>query len=168
MNELPEGLSSDWTFIYKFIFPAFWIGGFGIGAISLWFSGWNLIPMGDWFWILYAWHVGAVFIYLTWARFKFVCIDEKYLHVSNARRKCQIPLAQISKVTEWRWNHTHPVTVHFAQPTEFGNSIVFMPKVRILGLWFSNPVVAKIREAARCSAPGCLDRRLAGDRTDGM
>ena len=152
MNELPEDLSSDWTFIYKFIFPALWIGGFGIGAISLGFSPGTTIPLGDRFWILFVWLGGAAYIYSTWVRFKVVRMDDKYLHVSNTRRQCQIPLTQIIKVTEWRWNHTHPVTVYFAQPTEFGNSIVFMPKVRMFGLWFSHPVVAKIREAARMNS----------------
>jgi len=149
MNELPEELSSDWTFIYKFILPVFWTGGFGIGAISLRFLEGEIIPLGGRVGILFVWLVWAAYISSTWIRFKVVRMDDTYLYVSNTRRQCQIPLTQISKVTEWRWNHTHPVTVHFAQPTEFGNSIMFIPKVRIIGLWFSHPVVAKMREAAR-------------------
>lgn len=152
MNELPEELSSGWTFINKFIFPTLWIGGFGIGAISLGFSAGNIVPLVDRVGILFVWLVGAAYIYSTWIRFKVVRMNDKYLYVSNTRRQCQIPLTQISKVTEWRWNHTHPVTVHFAQPTAFGNSIMIMPKVRFIGLWFSHPVVDKFCKAARMNS----------------
>jgi hypothetical protein len=152
VNEPKEDLSSDWTYIYKFIFPIFWIGGFGIGTISMWSSPNNGIPLSDRFTFLAAWLLGSAYIYWTCIRLKAVWIDDNFLYISNTRKRCQVPLAQITKVTEWRWDNAHPVTVHFAQPTEFGASIVFMPKVRMFGFWSSHPVVARIREAAKLSS----------------
>jgi hypothetical protein len=76
-----------------------------------------------------------------------VRMDETSLYISNYLREAQVPLRQVMTVTENRWLNIHPVTIKFRSATEFGDRVVFMPKVRWFGLWTSHPVVAEIQEA---------------------
>jgi hypothetical protein len=57
-------------------------------------------------------------------------------------------LTQIERVTENRWIKILPVTIFFRQDTDFGQSVVFMPKTRWDGGYSSHPVVAELQKLA--------------------
>jgi hypothetical protein len=144
-------LSSGQTFTAKFIFPVFWISIFGFGTISMWLQTARPSATGDALedpklQFLIAWIVGTLFLLLSTARLKRVRADANNIYVSNYIREVAIPLANVCDVTESRLLNWHPVRIHFRDPTSFGTSIVFMPKIRWLGLWSSHPVVGELKK----------------------
>ena len=149
-------LSSAQTFLMKFLFPVIWIGGFAVGTLVLFLGAGRLKdedgnpPPPEVKWIfLGATLAGSAFIYWTCIRLKRVELDDHSLYVSNYQLEIVVPLRDIEEVTENRWINIHPVTVHFYRETEFGGSIVFMPKMRWFAFFSSHPVVTELRTAAR-------------------
>jgi hypothetical protein len=137
-------LSSAFTFIYKFIFPIVWISGFGFGTLMLWVGS----PPSEMKWMFLAfWAVGTSFILWGCACLKKVSLSKGSLCVSNFVREIVIPTNMIARVSENRWINIHPVTIHFRCPTEFGDSITFMPKMQFF-MWRSHPVVAELMQIA--------------------
>jgi hypothetical protein len=145
-------LSSAQTFLTKFVFPAIWISGFGLGTLAQFLGGFHgpdtKPSPPDIKWVfLAAWIVGTVFIYWACARLKRVRIEDSAICVSNYLREIRIPFDAITDVTENCWVNIHPVTIHLHSTTEFGDRITFMPKVRFFG-WRPHPVVAELRQLA--------------------
>jgi hypothetical protein len=147
-------LSSAQTFLMKFVFPVVWIGMFALFTLTMFLSPGAFHDQGGepadaslkWF-FLFATVVGTAFIRWLCFPLKRVRMDERSLYVSNYRDDINVPLADVDRVTENRWVNIHPVTIHLHRETEFGSSIVFMPKIRIFAFWSSHPVVADIRAA---------------------
>jgi hypothetical protein len=154
MNEIPERLSSLQTFLFKFIFPSLWIGGFSTSTAAMWgsfLSGNN--PNGAASEIKYVFFAltiaGSAYIYWSCIRLKRVRMDCHFLFISNYVKEIKVPLSMVKSVSEFRWDNAHPVTIRFMRPIDFGSSIIFMPKVRFFGFWSSHPVVERIRSAAK-------------------
>lgn len=139
-----ERLSSLQTFFCKFIFSPIWMGGFGFGVMKL-RLGAN--PQA-WPAMFAAWLVGSGFIYWSCVRLKRVSIDDQFLYVSNYLQEIAIPFSFIGDVTDNRWINSHPVTIHFRSPSEFGDKIVFMPTFRFLPFVGPHPVVARLKQLA--------------------
>src|SRR5690349_4561263 len=148
-------ISSSQTPLMKFVFPTLWLGGFTLATLLL-FMGvgdftdntGNPPPSHVKWTVLLATVAGAAFIYWTCVPLKNVELDDKALYISNYRKDIVVPLQDVAEVTENRWINIHPVTIRFHRETEFGGSIVFMPKVRWFGFFSSHPVVAELRAAA--------------------
>ncbi len=137
-------LSSAQTFLMKAILPPLWILAFGAMTVGVW-SG--AIPAPGMKWIFpVIWLAGTAGIYWSCIRLKRVELDGSTLVVSNYRTTIRVPLQNVEEVTETRWVNTHPVTLHLRHPSEFGSEIVFMPTIRVFGLWSSHPVVSELRE----------------------
>src|SRR5581483_1544414 len=145
-------LSSAQTVVTKFIFPAFWIGGFGAGTAMLWFADLqskNGPPPPELKWLfLTVWIAGGSFILWLCSGLKKVTLRGDSLIVSNYLKEISIPLTMVEHVSENRWINIHPVTIRLRAPTEFGSEVTFMPKARLIG-WTSHPVVAELRKAAK-------------------
>ena len=158
MDDATDNLSSLWTLFYKFLFPTLWIGGFAFGTGTVWLTGGggqDAMPAAVKVGMTAALFGGTAFIYWSCCRLKRVRMDAHFLYISNYFQEIQVPVEQVERVTEWKWDNTHPVTIHFIRPTEFGSAITFMPKMRMFGLWSSHPVVEQILTAAD---PGRLRR----------
>ena len=155
MDPQPTTVSSSQTFFIKCVFPPLWIGGFAAGTIAIFTSriplqttnGAPADPALKWIFML-ATIAGAAFIWWSCMRLKRVRMDYKALYISNYTKEITVPLRDVAEVTENRWVNIHPVTIHFHSVTEFGESIVFMPKTRIFVFWSSHPVVEEIQQAA--------------------
>jgi len=132
----------------KVIFPVFWITGTGFGIVAMFFAGEgkNAPPK---LMFLLVWISVIAFIYWTCMILKAVSVDDDFLYVSNYIKEISIPLSNIEDVTENKWINIHPVTIHLKSPSEFGDKIIFMPKVRVFAFFSSHPVVAELRELAR-------------------
>jgi len=156
-------ISSVDTFVFKIIVPIIWIGGFSFTTFQL-FSGSD--PFTDTpgsptpFDFLALTVVGAGFLYWT-RHFKRVDIDDTALHISNYRQEITVPFRDIEEVSENRWLGIHPVTVHFRRDTDFGTSIVFMPKTRWFPFFSSHPIVSELRAAASRARGGDPDASAA-------
>jgi hypothetical protein len=97
-------------------------------------------------WIfLGAWSFGTTLLLWGCVGLKRVRIDSSNLYISNYLRELVVPFSSVAKITERQWANIHPVTIHFKTPTIFGETIKFMPKMRIpLGLSGSHPVVTEL------------------------
>lgn len=137
----------------KVILPVFWITVWGIGIVAMFFAGEGENAPPKFIFLLF-WIMGIAFLYWTCMRLKAVSVDDDFLYVSNYIKEISIPLSNIHDVTENRWINVHPVTIHLKSPSEFGDKIVFMPKVRIFSFFSSHPVVAELKELARLKSMG--------------
>jgi hypothetical protein len=152
-DNMIRNISSVQTFWMKFLLPAIWIMGFGLGTVSLWLGIMhgrsNDLPPEEMKWLfLIFWVAGTLGILWTAANLKRVRVDSKYLYVSNYLRETSIPFSNVKDVTENRWVNYHPVTIHFQDATEFGDKIRFMPKLRYFGFWRSHPIVGELKQLA--------------------
>ena len=147
-------LSSAWTFSAKFVFPAVWISGFGLGTILLWVGGFhdrnNAMPPPQMkFMFLAVWTLGSTFILWASAALKRVRIDERQLYVSNYVQEICIPFNSIIEVKQNRWLNSRPITIYFRDATEFGDNATFIPKRRIfVQFWRVDPVVNELKQLA--------------------
>lgn len=147
-------LSSLQTVLTKVVFPALWIPLFSVGALTMFRGGLNgADEPARWFFLL-MWIAGSAFVYWNCIRLKEVSADDNFLYVSNYLREIAIPLSEIRDVTENVWINIHPVTIHLKSPSEFGDKIVFMPKVRFFAFFSSHPVVEELKELARAKGAG--------------
>lgn len=144
-------LSSRQTALMKFVVPPVWILAFGAAALMPWWAGAGRspVPIESQSLFLLVWLVGGLLIWRTCARLKRVRLDGATLLISDYRTTIRVPAGDLEEVTENRWISMHPVTLHFRRPTEFGNEVVFMPKVRPFGFVSSHPVVAELRALAQ-------------------
>ena len=146
-------LSSRLTFFMKVIFPPLWIGAFSVGTLAIFLEpeqsgGGGPPPPGMGLVFLVVTILGTAFLYWACIRLKRVRLDEEALHISNYLREIRVPLEQVQDITESVWISMHPVRIELRSETEFGERIVFMPRIRPFAFWSSHPVVAEIREAA--------------------
>jgi hypothetical protein len=147
-------LSSAWTFSAKFVFPAVWILGFGLGTILLWLGGFHdrnnaTPPPQIKFVFLAAWVLGSTFILWANAGLKRVRIDERQLCVSNYVQEIYVPFSAIIDVKQNRWLNSRPITIDFRDATEFGDKATFMPKQRIrIQFWRIDTVVNELKQLA--------------------
>ena len=144
-------LSSRQTALLKFVVPALWTLALGGVVLMLWSerAGPPPVPNESKWLVLLVWVVGGLLIWRLCARLKRVQLDGGTLLISDYRTTIRVPAGDIEEVTENRWISMHPVTLHFRRPTEFGDEVVFMPKVRPFGFVSSHPVVAELRALAQ-------------------
>jgi hypothetical protein len=165
---MPRTISSAQTYLMKVIFPVLWIGTFATVTVLLFSGGGGFTdeagnppdPSLKWT-LLFATLVGGAFIYWTCIRLKRVAVDAQTLYISNYQQEIVVPLRDVEDVTENRWINIHPVTIRFHRDTEFGTSIVFMPKVRWFAFFSSHPIVAELRAAAARSRGASPDAPAA-------
>lgn len=127
------------TCIFKFIFPAIWILGFGKATVSLF-----LCDNSEKWKFLLTWIIGTGFL-STLFSLKLVKIDKDKLIVSNFISEDKISISEISKVTENKMININPVWIHFKNSTKFGTKIKFIPTPKISFL-SSHPVVNQLRK----------------------
>jgi hypothetical protein len=138
----------------KVLFPAVWIGVFGYGTLTLWMGTGHLrgggVPPPEMKWIfLGAWFLGTGLLLWGCVGLKRVRIDSTNLYVSNYLTEIKVPFSNIANVTENQRVNIHPVTIHFRTPTDFGETIKFMPTTRIFAQSSSHPIVAELQTLIR-------------------
>jgi hypothetical protein len=144
------------TFVTKFIFPTFWIVGFGFGTLAMWAG--QLTdrrgappPIEVEFAFLAAFALGSVFILWTCARLKKIRVDDRSIYVSNFFKEISLPIGMIVNVADSRWLNRRPMTIRFRDGTEFGEKITFIPKQGLFLPWRHHPVVEELRRRAGLS-----------------
>lgn len=145
---MPRTISSAQTFIMKWVFPAVWIGGFGLATCALWLGGFygrNGLPPELLKWdFLVAWLVGSGFIIWFCGRLKRVQIDGDTLYVSNYSSEVRIPLTEISHFTQSYLSRPPTITVHLRSMSPVGQRIVFIPKFRWV-LFGTHPLITEMQ-----------------------
>ena len=140
-----QKLSSTMTFFWKFIFPTSWIAGFTISTISTLITSFfkeEAIPFA----IVTV--LGSLFLYLFCTRLKVVKMKDNTLYISNYIKEIEIDKSNIEDITENVLINLHPVYIHFKNETEFGYSIMFIPKFDPFLLFASHRVVNQLKNFA--------------------
>jgi hypothetical protein len=146
MGESPgDRLSSSLTFIYKFVFPTVWLGGFSIGTVVMFVTAKGPAPV-----FAVATVFGLVLMAAICFPLKSVVTTSDGLLVSNYSEEVLIPYAQIAAVVERKFMNPRTITVWLKTPGRFGKKIVFMPYTVFAGLafasWTDHPVTELLRE----------------------
>lgn len=87
----------------------------------------------------------TIIFYFTIFKYKRVWIDESFLYVSNHLKEINIPLSNISEVTEIAYIRGHPITIHLTISSEFGKKITFTPKANGFRFFRANPLVNELK-----------------------
>src|SRR5512141_1982974 len=74
----------------------------------------------------------AASFYWYYIRLKKVTVVADGLVISNYLREIKVPWRDIVQVSGSRWVSGHQVTITFDRDLDFGTSIIFLPRVRIL------------------------------------
>ena len=78
--------------------------------------------------------IGGVFFMifrLTYENYPDVEMDNDYLYVSKGKFSERILRSHIQQVSENMWVNVRPITIFFKKTTPFGDSIEFIPKMRL-------------------------------------
>jgi hypothetical protein len=136
-------ISSAWTPVYKFVFPAILLAGF---------LGFPVLSGEPWIWWGLASPVmllSLVLYYLFLAPLKVVRTDDEAFFVSNYRREVRIPFSQVDKITDNPRLNTKAITIHVRTKTEFGRKVIFMPTVDLSSFMSGHPMADELRDLVR-------------------
>jgi hypothetical protein len=143
-----EVISSGLTFIYKYVFTAFWLMPVPVLLLALLSqpysnddSSMETLP------ILVLFSLASVFVYWCCGRLKRVELTESSVIVSNYRRSVEVPFYDIESVSGSLLLNPELVWIRFKRPTEFGEKIVFMGCMRIFGGFSVHPIVWRLQDA---------------------
>jgi hypothetical protein len=141
-----ETISSSLTFFFKFVFAALWSGAFGLGTVTIFFSGNADVQALGWLFAA-VWVVGTTLIWWTCARFKRVKLNGTSLVISNYRDEITVPAVDIADVRQNRWINLRPITLTLKRQTPFGRAVTFMPR-RSFRLFSEDEIVTRLRRLA--------------------
>src|SRR4029077_6432986 len=115
-------LSFPYTVLWKFIFPAVWISGFGAGAVAVAFTG-----EGDRRWIMpCVWIVASAWLLWVALRLRPITLSGDTLYVSTYRREISLPIASICRVTQSYMFRPQTITLHTDCDTPLGRKFLFV------------------------------------------
>jgi len=144
---MPRQISSQLTFLHKFILPGIFALSI-VNAAILYLAGrWSTAsPAITGTMMLFTVAFLVVSILLHWP-LKKVHVDERNLYISDYRVDATIPITNIARVSEFFFSEPRRVTIHFKDPTIFGRKIVFIATYRFgpFSAFTSHPIVSELR-----------------------
>jgi hypothetical protein len=146
-------ISSRLTFFYKFILP----GIFALSIINIgiqYLTGWSLGPFPGITGIIILWPVSLMILSILFlSPLKKIYVDERNLYVSDYRTDATIPVTNIERISETFLSEPRRVTIHFKEPTIFGEKVVFIAAYRfvLFPMLRSHPIVSELREMVSSS-----------------
>jgi len=115
-------LSSPYTVVWKFIFPAIWICGFGAGAITAAASHTDANR-----WVFPSvWIVGSAWLLWFALRLRRIAISGDTLYISTYFREISVPLSQICRFTQSYMSRPQIIALHSDRDTALGRKFVFV------------------------------------------
>ena len=148
-ESLVKPLSSDLTYLYKYIILPVSLIGFGAGVLLCILSP-EAIP-AEWGRGIFAFGMvmGLVMIaamYMgAYAKIKQVKIKGNVLQISDFHQEIETPIENLKSVSGSLLMKPELVWLTFRQPTLFGEKIVFIGKYRFFAGWTLHPVVHELR-----------------------
>lgn len=136
-------ISSSMTFFYKYIFFILWNVGFGAGALIILMSDKNEMPSYQ---FLGAWILGTIFIYVITGRIKKVDFDGQTFTISNFTKSITVDVSQVISISVPAFLSPKLITLQFKDESDFGNTIVFLPKFLFFAGVRQNPLVDELRK----------------------
>jgi hypothetical protein len=145
-------LSAPGTFAEKYVFLALWFGILGGINVLIW-SGQMSDAQGappslaTKVVFLVMWLVPPLVAAWLTRLLKRVRMSDEGLLISDSRREIFVPFAAIASVSPHsKVEPFQPVEIRFRAPTEFGERIQFVPRVRHGLLPWLDPAVSELRE----------------------
>jgi len=138
---MKKKLSTSLTFLFKFIFPTFWIGCILLGSVALFISE-GLIG----FVFLAAAILIGAFMYYTVISAKAINIDQDNLYISNYFKEIIVPLENVSHISENFFISPRLITISVYDETDFGSQIKFLGYTKPFLFFSSHPAVSIINE----------------------
>lgn len=131
-------LSSKSTPLYRFVLPWLVLAGMLFAAGSAYLHPESLNGPSGWT-RDYAWALmlafGIVMFAILWfvgGRVMKVELDGDELIISNYRVEIRVPLAQVEAIKGPTWTNPPRYTLVFAETTEFGDKVTFIPPQSLL------------------------------------
>jgi len=140
---MKKKISSDFTFVYKFIFPLMWL----VFTVSFLDFENNLLKS------FLVWFVASLFTIPFWwlcIALKEVYIQDDFLVIQNFIKRSEIKISEIDEITENVNLNVHPIWIKFKKSTIFGQKIMFTPKIKIIGKK-THPIVSELNELMKIS-----------------
>lgn len=97
--------------------------------------------------LLLAWFLGTWLLWLFFGRLKQVALEGDQLVVSNYRDTIWIPVHAVGAVKQNVFSTVRPVRIVLTEETQFGHSILFLPRPPH-GLFSESQVVGRLRRMA--------------------
>ncbi len=143
----PRVISADLTPLVKWVLPGLFLGWgiwFGAKWVAWLQAGATVEPFV----------IAAAVCFVTLCpvvaarclALKRVALTEDALHISNYRREIVVPLRDVASVSHG-WIGPKSVIVRFERENEFGRRIAFLPTRTFEGLFWSSPIVDRLRDA---------------------
>lgn len=159
-------LSSRWTPFYKFVLPVLIAGGMCYGTWRAYVRPDELrLPNGfapeyGWLFVVLVGMVVALAIWWSVAPLKRIALDGDELVISNYLTEIRVPLSGVEAVSGRSVTDPKRYTLTFAEPTEFGRQVTFMPPM----IWSFNPwaepeEVGELRAAWAAALAASVRRR---------
>jgi hypothetical protein len=139
-------ISSRWTLFHKVIFPIAWIGIFLVATtVMLLAPAETSHEFRSMRWLLVAITIVGAWLILRLALpLKHVEVGDASFFVSDRSREIEIPFRDVARVTGSRFVNPPRVTLHLRTPCEFGDRVVFLPRLRLVSGWKAHPVVKEL------------------------
>lgn len=147
---MADSLSSDATFLMRFVVFPIAIIGFGWGALLAILSpqsipaewGGGVFAAG----MLAGCFADTVLFLWAYSRLKHVEIDGNTIRVSDLGTTFSTTLDDVDSISGSLLLFPELIWVSFRGPTPFGRKIVFMGKLRLLAGWSEPPAVHELRD----------------------
>lgn len=148
-------LSSNMTFIFKFVLSVSWIGIFSLFTVMMFLFPGSLsdsttqTQSSKWLHLIVL-IVGPSIIYLVCMRLKTISIDKDEVVISNYRKEIRINISDVEKVTGSVLCKPELIWLHLNINTKFGDKIQFMGPMRFYSLGLSyHPLVSELNQLIR-------------------
>lgn len=141
-------LSSLRTPLYKVVLPGIWLTGFWLGTLLLFIdpalvNADETTANGRWL-VLAMVIVGTVFFYLFGLRLKTVELRGETLVISGLEHEITVPLREVRRFSGSVLIKPEFIWIHFYQPTEFGEKVIFLAPWRLFGGFTEHPLVREL------------------------
>ena len=154
-------LSSTGTVWWRDIFPRVWTLGVGIGMAGIWLEWWgDPAPLGLKLAGAALWAGTSVLFSLFGRTLHDVWLKDDRLIVSRGGRRTEIPLRDITDLSETRAQKIKTVKIGLRPGSPLGSGIRFVPPLSFQPPFSDHPVVQEIRERKQRLAGGRESRQL--------
>jgi hypothetical protein len=138
-------ISSAWVKLYKYVFPAFWLGCLVFLGVPALFS--SSPRAGHWQPLVILSFMIAIGV-VMFRRLVWDLVDEvqdcgDYLLVRNRGEEERVALQDVMNVSESRFADPRRITLHLVRPGKFGRSIAFLPVTKLSFNPFDTSHIAK-------------------------
>jgi hypothetical protein len=149
-------LSSSVTIYYKWVIPVFLTAAGGVMSLGMWTGRFDPLPVGEKLALTCLWLLASCDFIWFGRRLKHVLLRTNYLIVIDYQSQVRVPLSHINKMSESRMVGPKRIRVHLSPGCQFGDKIVFIPRLQFHNPFREHPAITKLRNERDHPANGLL------------